>query len=111
MAESKKSLFCHHCGKSFSNSVLLERHIQSVHEKLQTFECKQCNLKFKTVSNLKRHIVKKKMNKLELAQIWAGGHESKERVEMEKRRLKPLLTPMPLTMCSGAEGQKPISSY
>ena len=56
-------------------------------------------------------LVKKKMNKLELAQIWAGGHESKERVEMEKRRLKPLLTPMPLAMCSGAEGQKPISSY
>jgi KRAB domain-containing zinc finger protein len=53
--EGKKSLECSTCNKYFSKRRLLNRHIESVHEKKQ-FECSTCMKRFSRKDKLKLHI-------------------------------------------------------
>ena len=54
-----KQYECDFCAKSFSKLILLQNHVKSVHEDLnsthQEYKCEICGKKFDMMKNLKRH--------------------------------------------------------
>ena len=49
---------CESCGKSFSQTTNLKRHITSVHEDPKDYKCKSCDKSFSQEHRLKKHIEK-----------------------------------------------------
>ena len=47
---------CESCGKSFTRSHDLKRHINMVHNKCRDYKCESCGKAFAEAGNLKRHI-------------------------------------------------------
>ena len=47
---------CKKCNQIFFSSRNLQRHIESVHEKLKNFECDQCGKKFTRKESLSHHM-------------------------------------------------------
>lgn len=51
-----KPFTCEICAKSFTRSTDLEKHKQFVHERIRSFICPECGLRFSTASILRDHI-------------------------------------------------------
>ena len=47
---------CKTCGKSFSRSGELKKHIKTIHEGQRNYKCDFCGKSFTTSGHLKRHI-------------------------------------------------------
>ena len=54
--KKKKSPKCKLCGKSFSKTVYLNKHIHIVHEGHKDYKCESCDKSFSQSQNLKIHI-------------------------------------------------------
>ncbi len=51
----KSGYVCHQCGKGFTRSHDLKRHIQSLHSDVKEFTCDKCEKSFATRDILHRH--------------------------------------------------------
>ena len=52
----KKQFPCNICQNTFTRKVILEKHVETVHEKQKLFKCKFCRLKYSRQSSLWSHI-------------------------------------------------------
>ena len=57
IAGKRKEIECDQCNTIFTTRMILKRHIEAVHLKLQFFTCAICQLKFHQVVNLKTHLI------------------------------------------------------
>ncbi|XP_051170854.1 zinc finger protein 3 homolog isoform X7 [Leptopilina boulardi] len=48
---------CEECGKTFSTKVILQRHIQSVHNNIKLHACEFCSRRFSRQSHLRQHLL------------------------------------------------------
>ena len=55
MHEGQKDYKCNSCGKLFSESGNLKRHIHTVHKGHKDYKCNSCGKLFTESGNLKRH--------------------------------------------------------
>ena len=53
--EKPNKLICAICGNEFASKVILNRHVQFVHESEKNYKCKFCGQGFKTESHLRMH--------------------------------------------------------
>ena len=47
---------CGHCGKNFTKSENLKKHIKTTHEILKEFNCDSCEKSFSQAGHLRRHL-------------------------------------------------------
>ena len=55
MKNSHTHYKCDSCGKSFSNTEILKRHIHTIHESHKDYKCESCHKSFSRAYNLKIH--------------------------------------------------------
>lgn len=58
---------CEHCGKAFTNTFKLKRHVNAVHLKL-SFECRYCGKRYSQKDYRDRHIRTKHLSEMETEQ-------------------------------------------
>ena len=54
--ENRKSSECKSCGKSFSSSQSLRKHIHTIHNGHKDYKCESCSKFFAGKGDLKKHI-------------------------------------------------------
>ena len=54
--EGHKDYKCESCGKSFSDAQYLKKHMHTIHEGHKNYKCESCGKSFSEEGTLKRHI-------------------------------------------------------
>ena len=61
--EGRRDFKCDSCGKLFTESGSLKRHIQAIHEDKKDYKCDYCGNLYSVVASFNRHVRKNHSNK------------------------------------------------